>query len=165
MCAVQNAPSPCYTALQLQKAYDLNPLFAQGLDGKGITVVVLAETMSPALGSELGVFDAAFHLPPARIRVVSMAGSEPRLGGSTELTLDTEAVHTMAPGADIVVLVVPTSPNPSSIEPQAAAVRFAAERRLGQVITTSLGNIGEAALGGATVANLHQDFEYAATDT
>ncbi len=161
-CAVQNAASPCYTALQLQEAYDLKPLFSKGLDGKGVTVVVLAEGVSSALRSELRVFDAAFHLPTPSIRVISMAGSETRLGGSTELALDTEAVHTMAPGASIVVLVVPASANPSSIEPQAAAVRFAAARRLGQVITTSLGNIGEAALGATTVADLHQSFQDAA---
>jgi subtilase family serine protease len=148
--------------VQLQVAYNLKPLYAKGLNGKGVTVVVLADGGASSLQSDLDGFDSAFHLPSPRLRVVFMDGSNATSGGSDELALDTEAVHTVAPGAGIVVLVVPSAPNPSSIAPQAKAVRYAAARHLGQVITTSMGNIGEAALGSATISDLHKSFQFAA---
>jgi subtilase family serine protease len=132
----------------------------------GTTVVVLAGKSPATLGSDLRAFDQAFHLPALKFSVVSLGGPNDRFEsgarGEIEVTLDTEAVHTIAPGASIVVLVVPLTTDPSSLAPQATAVRYAAAHHLGQIVTTSLGNLGEAALGTATIANLHQDFQYAA---
>ena len=169
-CAAAVTVGPCYTALQLQRAYDLKPLFAEGLDGRGVTVVVLATNDSPTLVHDLDVFDEAYHLRTPRIRVVSPSGNPTRfeptssddVGGAAEVTLDTEAVHTMAPGARIVILVVSRQAANVSVGSEAAAVYYAAQHRLGQVITTSLGNVGEAALGTGTINRLHRDFQYAA---
>jgi len=140
------------------------------LNGSGTTVVVLAEIASPTLGNDLTVFDEAFHLPAPSIRVVSVAGkqvpfepaSSDDIGGAAEVTLDTEAVHTIAPGAKIVVLVVPPGTEDLGVDSEIQAVYYAAQHHLGQVVTTSLGNVGEAALGAQTINRLHQDLQYAA---
>lgn len=169
-CAASQAIQPCYTAPQLERAYNLNPLYAERLDGSGTTVVVLAENASPTLTHDLAVFDKAFYLRTPDIRVVSLTGRQSRfdpassndVGGASEVTLDTEAVHAIAPGARIVVLVAPSTADPSGVSSEVEAVYYAAQHHLGQVITTSLGNIGEAALGTATIARLDQDLQYAA---
>ena len=161
-CAQRGAVAPCVNALQLQVVYNLKPLYAKGLDGIGISVVVLADGGISSLRSELNGFDSAFHLPAPKLRIVSLDGAKETAAGSDELALDTEAVHTVAPGASIVVLVVPTTSDPSSIEPQAEAVRYAATHHLGQVITTSLGNVGEAALGPGIISGLQESFQFAA---
>ena len=68
----------CYTPRQLQVAYGIRPLLGRGIDGRGQTVVLpeFAESqLSPPLVSDLRqdmvLFDRRFHLPAARLRVVS----------------------------------------------------------------------------------------------
>ena len=171
-CANPGAAEPCATALQLQHAYDLEPLYAKGLDGAGITIVVLAGIISPTIVHDLAVFDQAFDLRTPSIRVVSPTGQQAQfnpgstedLGLASELTGDVEAAHTMAPGANIVVLVSPGIFTSEAMEVswEASAVRYAAEHGLGQVVTSSLGNGTESALGVGTIDQLHQDFQYAA---
>jgi subtilase family serine protease len=169
-CATSQASEPCYSALQLEEAYDLHPLYAKGLNGSGTTVVVLAENASPTLGHDLTVFDDAFHIRVPSIRIVSETGNQASfdpassddVGGAAEVTLDTEAVHTIAPGAKIVVLVVPPGTDDSGVGSEIQGVYYAAQHHLGQVVTTSLGNIGETALSTQSIRLLHQDLQYAA---
>ena len=73
----------CYTPAQLQVAYGVKPLLGRGIDGRGETVVLpeLAETrLDPPLVTDLrqdmAGFDDLFHLPAARMRVVTtLAGA------------------------------------------------------------------------------------------
>ncbi len=169
-CADHGTVNPCSTARQLQEAYDLKPLYAKGLDGSGTTIVVLAITTSPTLVHDLAVFDKASHLEPPSIRMVSTNGKKAQFNaalseGRGELTLDVEAAHTIAPEAKIVVLVAPLTAitsNASDVAWQALAVHYVAQHRLGQVITSSLGSVGEAGLGASTIEQLHKDYLYAA---
>jgi subtilase family serine protease len=169
-CATSQASTPCYRASQLEDAYNLKPLYARGLNGSGTTVVVLAENTSPTLGHDLKSFDEAFHLRAPSVRVVSVTGkqvafdpaSSDDVGGAAEVTLDTEAVHAIAPGAKIVILVAPPGNEDSGIGPEMAAVHYAAQHHLGPIITSSIGNIGEAALGAQTINRLRRDLQYAA---
>ena len=174
-CVGSDAVEPCYTALQLQKAYNLKPLYAEGLDGSGTTVVVLAARVSPTLVHDLAVFDEALRLQTPSIRVVSPAGTMPAtfdpdsiqsaVDFSSECTVDVEAVHTIAPGANIVVFAAPSgavSSNLSDVIWQAAAVRYVASHHLGEVITSSQASVGESAVGSSTINRLHEDYQYAA---
>jgi hypothetical protein len=67
----------CYTPRQLEGAYGVLPLLEQGTDGRGETVVLpeLAEPQFPLptsdIRQDLAQFDKLFHLPAARVRVVS----------------------------------------------------------------------------------------------
>lgn len=172
-CANPGAAEPCYTALQLQQAYDLKPLYARGLNGSGVTIVVLAGIISPTIVHDVGVFDQAFGLRTPSIRIVTPSGPQPRFNPASneddnlasEMTGDVESAHAIAPGANIVVLVAPPgifTSQATYVSWQAEAVRYAAEHELGQVVTSSLGNGLESALGATTIDRLHQDFQYAA---
>jgi subtilase family serine protease len=174
-CVGRDAIEPCYTALQFQDAYNLKPLYDKGFDGSGTTVVVLAAAVSPTLVHDLAVFDGAFHLRTPSIRVLSPTGTVPArfdpdsiqsaVDFSAESTLDVEAVHAIAPGANIIVLAAPSaaaSSNLSDVIWQATAVHYVALHHLGQVITSSLASVGEAAVGSSTINRLHEDYQYAA---
>jgi subtilase family serine protease len=106
----------CYTPLQLQRAYDLPPLYALGFNGKGRTIVIADPFGSPTIRHDLGVFDRAFGLPaPPSFRIVQPAGKVPPYNASSpvmvakagETTLDVEVAHAMAPGASIVLAETP----------------------------------------------------------
>jgi subtilase family serine protease len=56
----------CYSPKQLQRAYDLAPLYAKGFDGKGRTIVIIDPYGSPTLARDLATFDHALGLPAPR---------------------------------------------------------------------------------------------------
>ena len=100
----------CYTPLQLQRAYDLPPLYALGFNGKGRTIVIAAPFGSPTIRHDLGVFDRAFGLPaPPSFRIVQPAGKVPPYNAPSpvmvakagETTEDVEWAHAMAPAANM----------------------------------------------------------------
>ena len=43
----------CYQAFQLQRAYDLSPLFSKGIEGQGETIVIVDAFGSPSIASDL----------------------------------------------------------------------------------------------------------------
>src|ERR1700722_17926777 len=68
----------CYQPSQIQDAYNLAPLFAKGVDGKGETIVIVDSYGSPTIASDLNVFDKAFGLPaPPSLTVIQPAGPVP----------------------------------------------------------------------------------------
>jgi subtilase family serine protease len=130
----------CYTPQQLQVAYGVKPLLDRGIDGRGETVVFpeLAETkLDPPqvtdLRQDMAGFDAMFRLPAAHMRVVStLAGgpASPWLAFGEEV-LDVEMVHALAPGATLVILLVPSNSLDNTANAVAAAV---ASLRLGSTL-------------------------------
>ena len=65
----------CYQAFQLQKAYNLAPLFAKGIEGKGETIVIVDAFGSPSIASDLKTFDSEMGLPnPPSLKVITPAG-------------------------------------------------------------------------------------------
>jgi subtilase family serine protease len=134
-----------YTPHQLETAYGVLPLLEHGTDGRGETVVLpeLAEPQFPLPTSDirrdLAQFDKLFHLPAARVRVVSTLApsASPWLANGEEV-LDTEMVHAIAPGAAIVELLVKgTSLNntANAVAASVSALRLATS--LGAVISIS----------------------------
>jgi subtilase family serine protease len=100
------------TPKQMSQFYDLTPLRAAGLDGKGMTVI-FPEGAVPDT-STLTAFAAKFHLPPFNLTV----HTDPSAWGSGavpsdswygnyagEASLDLEVVHGLAPEAREVVYV------------------------------------------------------------
>ena len=68
----------CYSPRQVERAYDLPPLYARGLDGRGRTIVIVDPFGSPTLRHDLRVFDRAFGLPgPPSLRVLQPVGKVP----------------------------------------------------------------------------------------
>jgi len=111
----------CYQPFQMRKAYDLAPLFASGIDGRGRTIVIVDSFGSPTIQDDLRTFDQVFGLPdPPSLQVMQPAGAVPpfpqdpfgiadRLGWAGETTLDVEWAHVVAPAANIVLVETPTS--------------------------------------------------------
>jgi subtilase family serine protease len=125
-----NSVATCYTPQQLQVAYGVKPLLDRGIDGQGETVVLpeLAESrVDPPLVTDMrqdmAAFDSLYHLPAARMRVDStLAGARSPWLAFGEEVLDVEMVHALAPGATLVILLLPTNSLDNTANAVSAAV-------------------------------------------
>jgi len=137
----------CYQPGQIQQAYNLPPLFNQGITGKGQTIIIVDSFGSPTIGRDLKTFDDAFGLPaPPSLTVIQPAGpvapyrpTPTRIGWAGETNLDVEYAHTMAPGANILLVETPSSEEegitgfPDIIK----AEKYVIDHHLGGVISQS----------------------------
>ena len=140
----------CYRPSQFQQAYDLKPLYAAHLNGRGRTIVIVDSFGSPTIMSDLATFDQNFHLPaPPNFTVLQPVGKVPpfdptnatMVGWAEETSLDVEYSHAMAPGANIVLLETPVAETEGAVGfPQIiAAENYAINNHLGDVISQSFG--------------------------
>jgi subtilase family serine protease len=128
----------------------MNPLYKRGLTGRGETIVIVDSYGSPTVQNDLATFDSENNLPaPPSFRIIQPAGQVPAydptfydMGGwAFETTLDVEYAHTMAPGANILLVETPTDETigvagfPQMIE----AENYVINHNLGDVITQSFG--------------------------
>ena len=138
----------CYEPGQVENAYGLPLLFAQGVTGKGQTIIIVDSFGSPTIGADLATFDSTFGLPaPPSLRILQPAGAVPpfdpnngdMVGWAGETTLDVEYAHAMAPGASIVLLETPVSETEGTTGfPQIVqAEEYAIAHHLGGVISQS----------------------------
>lgn len=68
----------CYSPSQLQRAYDLTPLYGKGFDGKGRTIVIVDPYGSPTLRKDLATFDRALGVSaPPSLRIIQPVGKVP----------------------------------------------------------------------------------------
>ncbi|HEX9356319.1 MAG TPA: hypothetical protein VF933_21195, partial [Streptosporangiaceae bacterium] len=140
----------CYSPQQIQRAYDLPPLYARGLTGRGRTIIIVDSFGSPTIRHDLRVFDSGFGLPgPPSLRVVQPAGKVPpydprnpdMVDAAAETTTDVEAAHAMAPGASILLVETPVAESLTGAGfPQfVAAENYVITHNLGDVISQSFG--------------------------
>ena len=137
----------CYLPAQIQQAYNLPRLYKQKITGRGQTIVIVDSFGSPTVQRDLARFDAATGLPaPPSLRVIQPAGKVPpykpdadREGWAGETDLDVEYAHTIAPGANILLVETPTSENEGTTGfPQiVAAEKYVISHHLGGVISQS----------------------------
>jgi subtilase family serine protease len=108
----------CFTPQQVETAYNVAPLYKRGITGKGETIVIVDSFGSPTIASDLKHFDTTFGLPaPPSFKIITPAGAIPKwnandsdmTGWGGETTLDVEYAHTIAPGANIVLVETPVS--------------------------------------------------------
>ncbi len=163
----------CYAPHQYRVAYGIQPLLDRGIDGRGETVTVVdpysspnaragprrSRNMPPAvtdIRQDLAAFDSEFRLPAARVQVVtSLAGSASPWRANSEEVLDTEVVHTVAPGATIRVVLLPPHVLKSAANATAdllAALPLAVSDT--NVVSIS-GGLGEHYLTRAQAAEMH----------
>jgi len=99
-----------YLPSQYRSAYGLQGLDRAGVNGRGVTVEITDAYASPTIVKDVNTYSRRHGLPPLRpgqFRQVKPASFDhiklcgPQ-GWYGEETLDVEAVHGMAPGADIV---------------------------------------------------------------
>jgi subtilase family serine protease len=143
--------APCYGPGDLQAAYDEQPLFNSGITGAGQTIVIVDSFGSPTIQSDLATFDAEYNLPaPPSFKIIQPAGQVPAwdptgangdLGWGAETSLDVEWAHSMAPGANILLVETPVNETEGTAGfPQIVkAENYVISHHLGQVISQSFG--------------------------
>ena len=159
---------------QLERAYNVGPLWRQGIDGAHQTIVIVDSFGSPTIAHDLAAFDTAFGLrPPASLRIIRPAGPVPpyrptsgRAGWASETTLDVEWAHAMAPAASILLVETPTAENEGKTGfPQiVAAEKYVLNHHLGQVISQSFGATEETFSSPAQLKALRGAYELADRD-
>ena len=128
--------------------YGVHNLWNQGIDGSGVTVAYIVTNPDPSLQASMATYDAAMDLPPANITEMALpAPANPAATCQIECStgedrLDAEAIHSMAPYANIL-FVSPPVPETIGIQgwPQVAqAIEMIADQHLADVISVSLGD-------------------------
>ena len=98
-----------FSPKQLQPVYNATYYYTHGENGAGQTIGLLDYYGSPTIQSDLAQFDRTFGFPNATLKVIPVGPYDPGLGAtvgwSTEVSLDVEASHAMAPGAAIDLYV------------------------------------------------------------
>jgi subtilase family serine protease len=162
----------CYTAGQLQRAFNLTPLYRRGITGKGETIVVVDSFGSPTVRHDLAVFDRASGLPPPpALTIIQPAGrvgvyqaDAAREGWAGETDLDVEYAHAIAPGARILLVETPTAENEGTTGfPQIVeAETYVIDHHLGGVISQSFSATEQSFARPAQVLDLRGAYELAA---
>ena len=128
--------------------YGLNDLWQKGIDGACVTVAYVVTNPDPGLAASLATYDTAMDLPPANITDMALpAPTDPTAVCQIECStgedrLDAEAIHSMAPYANIL-FVHPPVPETVGMQgwPEVAqAIKMIADQHLADVITVSLGD-------------------------
>jgi subtilase family serine protease len=142
------------TVFELRNAYDLNPLYSEGYDGKGQTVVIVNAYGSPTIYEDVLAFvewqnNYGANLPwttlteiKNHLRIYYPLGkpvfnnADPnQLLWAAETTLDVNMVHAIAPKANIALVIAPNDNN----KPMDSAVHYAITHHLGSTISLSWG--------------------------
>ncbi len=164
----------CYNPAQIQQAYDLPSLYADGVNGKGATIVIVDPYGSPTISSDLSTFDSEESLPaPPSLRIIQPAGKVPAfnpnnsdmVGWATETTLDVEWAHVIAPGAKILLVETPGSKDNGGVSMAqiVTAEKYVIGHHLGDVISQSF-VATEQAVGSSTIESLRGAYTEADSD-
>src|SRR5438477_774812 len=177
----------CFTPQAIQSAYNVGPLYAQGLDGRGITIAIVDSYGSDTMAHDLHVFDQAFGVqamcgeegvtcapgmpkfsqlslqgsPPTTPQGGKGTGLEDHTAWALEVALDVEWAHSVAPGANILLVHTPTAETlgvqgfPQIIK----AEDYVVKNHLAQVITQSLASAEDAFGSSKSLLNLRYVFQ------
>ena len=138
----------CYTPLQYRTAYNLNPLYAHGINGRNKTIVIVDSYGSPTIARDIKTFDKQFGFPNPNLKIVKF-GNVPafdptnatQVGWAEETTLDVEYAHSIAPKAKIVLAetAVAETEGVTGLPEMMNAERSLINAGVGDVISQSFG--------------------------
>jgi len=154
----------CYTPQIIRTAYNV----PSNLTGAGQTIVIVDAFGDPTVASDLHTFDTEFGLADPKLTVYYPSGKPTwsvnngnDTGWASEISLDVQWSHAMAPGANID-LVVAKSNQDTDLE---YAQSWAIHQRLGNILSESFGetesNIPDGAGNWSSMAS-HSDYQLAA---
>jgi len=127
---IPSYPFEIWLPFGLELIYDEYPVFSSGYSGQGYTIAIVDAfgdfnftlanqyVYQSVACNDLATFDAIFSLPPPSSCNVIYPTGMPTLtpynlgtaeGWAGETALDIEYAHTMAPGANILLVISPTS--------------------------------------------------------
>ncbi len=166
----------CYAPFQFQKAYNLGPLYAKGLNGAGQTIVIVDSYGFKGIQNELQRFDNAFKIPaPPSFKIIAPAGAIPpfapnvrpaMVGWAQETTLDVEYAHAMAPGAKILLVETPVAETigVTGFPEIVTAENYVIDHHLGNVMTQSFAAPEQTFPNAASLLALRGSFKNAAAN-
>ncbi len=140
---------PCgYDAAEIQTAYGLNELYHRGLNGTGQTIMIVDAFGSNSIVADANLFSSLnglTELTPSNFTILTPNGSAtcspaptgPCQAGNwnSETTLDVEWAHSIAPNANIVLILTADS----SFANLDIGSLFAVENGFGNVLSNSFG--------------------------
>ena len=163
---------PCFSGRQLENHYGLPQLYADGLNGKGRTIVIVNSYGSPTIRADLKTFDSELGLPNPSLSIIHPVGAIPpfdptdgtMVGWAEETTLDVEMSHAMAPGAKILLVETPVAETEgvTGFPQMVAAENYVINHHLGDVISQSFGATEETFPTAQSLLNLRSAFKNAA---
>jgi subtilase family serine protease len=152
----------CYTPGLLRRAYDFPS--ASTLNGAGQTILIFDAYGSSSIQQDLAIFDGVFGLPaPPSFQILCPIGcSNTQQAGkhlpgnwAVETSLDVEYAHAMAPGANIVLALSPSSSGNTLNSVEAAVL----PKYPGAIVSQSFG-VPEALIhnNNAQINQAHQNY-------
>jgi subtilase family serine protease len=182
----------CFTPQSTRAAYDVNPLYADGLDGHGVTIAIVDSYGSDTIAHDLHVYDQAFGLPPmcgeegvsctpgmptfstfhfqgapatkAAPPTSKSPGQEDKSAWALEVSLDVETAHAMAPGANILLVTTPTAETlgVQGFPDMMNAEQYVVDHHMADVISQSFGSAEDAFGSAQSLLNLRHAYISAA---
>jgi subtilase family serine protease len=184
----------CFAPQAIRAAYNVGPLYANGLNGAGQTIAIVDSYGSDTMAHDLHVFDQAFGLQPmcgeegvtcapgmptfnrlalqgapatkAPPSTSNGTGQEDKSAWAIEVALDVETAHAIAPMANILLVTTPTAETlgVQGFPQMMAAEDYVIQHHLANVISMSLASAEAAFHGTAALQNLRYAFVDAAAN-
>ncbi len=130
-----------YTPAPIQAAYNLTGLYNEGFNGAGQTIAIIDWCGSPTITSDANAFNTMFNLPQltsSNFQIIyTPTQSNCESEDDPEINLDVEWSHTVAPGANIDLVVPPSA----SFQDVNEAVYYAVNYALGNTVSGSYGSV------------------------
>jgi subtilase family serine protease len=99
-----------YTPPEIQAAYGLTGLYAEGYDGTGQTIGIMDWCGSSTIQNDANAFSAYFGLPQPALTITYIPTPSYCIqADDAEINIDVEWAHAIAPGAAINLIVPPTN--------------------------------------------------------
>jgi subtilase family serine protease len=167
--ASPSAFAPCgYSGAQLQGLYGMSDAIKAGNDGRGVTVGIIDAYASPTVEQDANTYFSRHGLPTFKAGQFTQYGApgtanrpennkqDPQ-GWAGEETLDVEAVHTMAPGANITYIGAP-----NNYRDMDAIMNRVVDKHLADIVSNSYGYASEALHPGTIKPSLDTQIQAAA---
>ncbi|HLY33302.1 MAG TPA: S53 family peptidase [Jatrophihabitantaceae bacterium] len=182
----------CFAPQATRAAYNVNPLYSDGIDGTGVTIAIVDSYGSDTITHDLHVYDQAFGLPPlcgeesvtctsgmptfsqfhfqgapatkAPPSTANNSGQESKAAWALEVSLDVETAHAMAPGANILLVTTPTAETlgVQGFPDMMNAEQYVVDHHMADVISQSFGSSEDAFGSAQSLLNLRHAFVSAA---
>ena len=181
----------CFNPASTRSAYNLAPLYGQGIDGTGMTIAIVDSYGSDTMAHDLHVYDQTWGLPPlcgeegvtctpgmpwfrtfayqgspatkAPPPTSKSPGQEDKSAWALEVSLDVETSHAIAPGANILLVTTPTAETlgVQGFPQMMNAEQYVIDHHMANVISQSFGSAEDAFGSSQSLENLRHAFESA----
>jgi subtilase family serine protease len=177
----------CFKPQAIQSAYNLGPLYANNLTGKGVTIAIVDSYGSDTMAHDLHVYDQAFGIKPMcgeegvtcapgmpRFSELSLNGTpsttsqpgngthqEDKSAWAIEVALDVETSHAIAPDANILLVHTNTAETlgVQGFPNMMKAEDYVVKNHLADVISQSFGSAEQAFGSPQSLLNLRYAFQ------